>query len=313
MPGNTTSLYSSTGSSATVSGTNTSGLYGGTGSFVVGTTAYGNVNVAAFLQSYTGNLQAGNATILGNLAAGGVLTDNYYYANGAPISFAGTYSNANVANFLPVYSGNLTAGNAVITGALTAATVSASGNITGSYILGNGSQLTGLPQSYGNANVSAFLPTYTGNLQAGNLQVINNGNISNDLYVGGTIYGTFAGNISGNLVVPGNNTDVIFNNAGNAGASSDFTFNDATNVMTVNGTANVNTLNATGDVTGATFYTTTGLIRNSTGLVNLQPAAGFDVVINGNPGSANLSVTGNISATGNITGSYFIGNGSQLT
>ena len=303
MPGNTTSLYSSTGSSAIVSGTNTSGLYGGTGSFVVGTTAYGNVNVAAFLQSYTGNLQAGNATILGNLAAGGVLTDNYYYANGAPISFAGTYSNANVANFLPVYSGNLAAGNAVITGALTAATVSASGNITGSYILGNGSQLTGLPQSYGNANVSAFLPTYTGNLQAGNLQVINNGNISNDLYVGGTIYGTFAGNISGNLVVPGVNTDVIFNNAGNAGASSDFQFNDATNVLTLNGTANVNALNATGNITGSYF------IGNGSQLTGL-PAS----YSNANVATFLANFGSNvISTTGNITAGNIIGNGQFLT
>jgi len=325
MPGNTTSLYSSTGSSATVSGTNTSGLYGTSGTYTVGTTAYGNVNVAAFLQSYTGNLQAGNATILGNLAANGVLTDNYYYANGAPISFAGTYGNANVAAFLPTYTGNLAGGNAVITGAITGATVSASGNITGNYILGNGSQLTGLPQQYGNANVAAFLPTYTGNLQAGNLETINDANINNDLYVGGTIYGTFSGNISGNLVVPGVNTDVIFNNAGNAGASSDFQFNDATNVLTVNGTANVNTLNATGNVTagniltsgavtatgeitGQALYTTTGLIRNTSGSINLQPALGSNVVINGNPGPANLSVTGAIVATGNITGGNIIGN-----
>jgi hypothetical protein len=339
MPGNTTSLYSSTGSSATVSGTNTSGLYGTSGTYTVGTTAYGNVNVAAFLQSYTGNLQAGNATILGNLAAGGVLTDNYYYANGAPISFAGTYGNANVANFLPTYTGNLAGGNAVITGAITGATVSASGNITGNYILGNGSQLTGLPQQYGNANVAAFLPTYTGNLQAGNLETINDANINNDLYVGGTIYGTFSGNISGNLVVPGANTDVIFNNGGNAGASSDFTFNDATNVMTVNGTANVNTLNATGNITGGnitgtglviapiptgvqTFITGTGILTygdvnaylgNVTGanlFGTIRTASQPNITTVGTLGS--LAVTGNVTA-GNISGANIIGNGSFLT
>jgi hypothetical protein len=35
--------------------------------------------------------------------------------------------------------------------------ISASGNITGSYILGNGSQLTGVASSYGNADVANYL------------------------------------------------------------------------------------------------------------------------------------------------------------
>ena len=42
--------------------------------------------------------------------------------------------------------------------------LSVSGNIAGDYILGNGSQLTGLPEGYTDANVAAYLPTYTGNL-----------------------------------------------------------------------------------------------------------------------------------------------------
>ena len=49
-----------------------------------------------------------------------------------------------------------------------------SGNIGSGagYVFGNGSQLTGM---YGNTNVAAYLPTYTGNLSAGRLDV-NNGN-----------------------------------------------------------------------------------------------------------------------------------------
>ena len=47
--------------------------------------------------------------------------------------------------------------------------ISATGNITGAYILGDGSQLTNLPAAYGNANVAAYLPTYTGNIALGNI------------------------------------------------------------------------------------------------------------------------------------------------
>lgn len=55
---------------------------------------------------------------------------------------------------------------------------SVSGNITASYFLGNGSQLTGLPASYSNANVAVFMANYgsntistTGNITVGNVSV----------------------------------------------------------------------------------------------------------------------------------------------
>jgi hypothetical protein len=56
------------------------------------------------------------------------------------------------------------------------------GNITGSYFLGNGSQLTGLPENYSNSNVSAFLPTYTANITAGNI-LTNNYRYANGVIV----------------------------------------------------------------------------------------------------------------------------------
>ena len=56
---------------------------------------------------------SGGATVTGNLTVGAIFTDNYYYANGAPFSGGGSgnYGNANVAAYLPVYGGNITAGN----------------------------------------------------------------------------------------------------------------------------------------------------------------------------------------------------------
>jgi hypothetical protein len=74
-------------------------------------------------------------TVSGNTTTGGLRTDNYYYANGVSISFAGTYSNSNVAAYLPTYTGTVGA-TALTTGANTTA-----GTITGNWTLTAGSRL----------------------------------------------------------------------------------------------------------------------------------------------------------------------------
>ena len=73
---------------------------------------------------------------------------------------------ANISGYLTV-TGNVRGGNILTSGVISStANITASGNISGNYILGDGSQLTGLPATYGNANVAAFLPTYTGDITA---------------------------------------------------------------------------------------------------------------------------------------------------
>jgi hypothetical protein len=70
----------------------------------------------------------------------GIKCDNYMYANGSPINFAGTYGNSNVAAYLPTYNGNIltvqTQATVLTTGANTTA-----GNITGNWTLTTGSRL----------------------------------------------------------------------------------------------------------------------------------------------------------------------------
>jgi hypothetical protein len=66
-------------------------------------------------------------------------------------------SNANV---------NVTVANVQVaafasTGSYITGSISATGNVIGSYILGNGSQLTGLPETYANANVALYLASGT--------------------------------------------------------------------------------------------------------------------------------------------------------
>ena len=52
---------------------------------ITGNVNSGNVNTA--IVSASGNITGGNINTTGNIAANGVLTDNYYYANGAPVDF----------------------------------------------------------------------------------------------------------------------------------------------------------------------------------------------------------------------------------
>ena len=84
----------------------------------------------------TGGISINNS---GNLY--GIRTDKYMYANGDPISFAGTYSNSNVAAYLPTYNGNIlttqTQATVLTTGANTTA-----GSITGNWTLTTGSRLS---------------------------------------------------------------------------------------------------------------------------------------------------------------------------
>jgi hypothetical protein len=267
------------------------------------------------------------------------------------------------------------------TGQFVTGLVSATGNISGGFILGNGSQLSGLPQSYSNANVSAFLPVYTGNISAGNVLITSEvsaatisspgtisatGNITTD----GFFIGDFSGNIVGTLTnIPGPGGAVVFNNgSGNAAATAGLVFdNTGPNVLTVQGAYSATgEIIATGNITGGNLFGTnitgtlttvaqnnitsvgtlsslsvtsnvqggnlrtagqisaTGNIRttgfffvdediNVGGDITASSYTGNTISLSGNITGGNIRTGGIVSATGNVTGNYFIGNGSLLT
>ena len=171
------------------------GAISGTALAVSDATVYGNVN--ALIGNFTGNVTAnsfiGDGSQLTGLPAG--------YANADAVAYAesgwtgniiptgnGVYSLGNATNYWSnlwvanntIYIGGVALG---VTGnVLTVAgepvlsndsdaTITTTGNITADYFFGDGSQLTGM---YGNTNVAAYLPTYTGNISAGNVN-FNNG------------------------------------------------------------------------------------------------------------------------------------------
>jgi hypothetical protein len=88
------------------------------------------------------------------------------------------------------------------------------GNVTGNYIIGDGSLLTNITAgniigAYSNANVANYLPTFTGNLTAGNASVIGN------VLIGTNI--SAVGNVTGNTMNWSNNGNIavyqIFNSS----------------------------------------------------------------------------------------------------
>jgi hypothetical protein len=106
-------------------------------------------------------------------------------------------------------------------------------NSAGGYTVG----IPPLPIIAANGDITA------GNISADNLELTSSIRAGGDIY-GNTFYGNFAGAISGGLTVPGLSTQVLFNTNGNADASPNFTFNAATNILTViNGTIASNTIN----------------------------------------------------------------------
>jgi hypothetical protein len=122
------------------------------GANITGNVRGGNFLTAGLI-SAAGNVSGGNLNVTGNIVDTGALSII-------------TGSNGNIA-LAPNGTGIVTAsGN-----------LSAAGNITGSYILGNGSQLTGLPATYANANVAAYLASgsdtsniiTTANVSGGNI------------------------------------------------------------------------------------------------------------------------------------------------
>ena len=237
-------------------------------------------------------------------------------------------SNVKIADI----NGNVTTGingfgnvvTVATTGQYVRGVVSAIGNVTGSYILGNGSQLTGLNPLYNNSNVTALLGSFgannistTGNLTGGNINgtavystgdISATGNITTDSF----FVGTFVGNIVATLTnIPGPGGAVVYNDgSGNAAATAGLIF-DVTgpNTLTVQGTiftngnvsaaGNVisgNTLTS-GNVTGGNFLT--GGVVSAVGNVR---GSNFNTV--GLVTATGNVIGGNITTAGNVTGNY---------
>ena len=76
----------------------------------------------------------------------------------------------------------------------------------------------------------------TGNNIVGNTLTISAGaNISGTLIVNNVEANNITGNITANILVPGSNTQVLYNNDGQAGADAAFTFDSSTKILSIDG------------------------------------------------------------------------------
>jgi hypothetical protein len=298
-------------------------------------------NLAVSSGNVTGNLVVGNLSTGGELSAVGNVSGNYILGNGAFLTGIDTSLIANGNSNVQVYqNGNVAfsiAGNAnVLVVSNSSNTVSATGNITAPWFLGNveGSIVSASGNgTFGNIStggeLSATGTATVGNVSTGGtLSATGIANFGNAVTAVGNVtapyfIGNLVGNISGNIDAAGNLTEIQFNGPGDLlAASANFTFDAGNSVFTVNGTSNItgaatfgNTISATGNVTAPNFIgnvvaTTVSATGNvNAGNVIVGSGSGGNItganVINANTFIGNVEAT-TVSATGNVTGGNLV-------
>ena len=302
----------------------TAGYILGNGSQLTGLAAtYGNSNVTTLLASLGSNIISGT----GNITTSSVLkiSGSLSYIDVAGTGFIqnagqGEMQISTVAGKPLIINTNAgaygwnfgTAGNLTLP---TGGTVSGTGNITttanisGNYILGNGSQLTGIPASYGNANVVANLAALgsnpvstTGNVTGGNLLTAGlisaTGNITSNYFIGNGSLLTGVTVAAGTSIVNGT-SNVAVGASGNATVSIAGTSNVV--VWATTGSYITGLSSVSGNVTGGNVLTA-GLISATGNLYGGNILNSGISSVTGNITGGNILTAGLISATGNITG-----------
>lgn len=270
----------------------------------------------------TGNITGGNAD-LGNTA-----TANYFVGSGnnlsniqgsnvtGAVSFASTANSVAGANIIGAVTYAATAnavaganvmgqvGNALVAGTVytnaqpnitsvgTLTSLTVTGNVTGNYFIGNGSQLTGI--TAGDANYANFAGTI---VNASQPNITSVGTLSN-LSVSGDIVGANL-TLSGNLTVSGTTTTV----------NSTVT-RVVDPIFELGGGANGASLSSNDNKDRGT------LLHYYTGSTATDAFMGWDNSNGEFAFGSNVSVTGEIvtfSSLGNVRANFFIGDGSQLT
>jgi hypothetical protein len=251
----------------------------------------------------TGNWSLnGELSSNGNIAASGLKTSNYFYANGDPVSFDGTYTNSNVAAFLPTYTGTVGVGDIlnIFNGrTLTTGSNTTTGTITGNWSLSAGSQINGLANING-ANITGTV----GNAQTAQFAV--NANVANTVQVNAQPNITSVGTLT-NLSVSGNIT------AANITATSGRFAGNANGLFSIPIANLVGTFPTVDNATNAANANIANTVR-----VNAQPnitSVGTltSLTVSGGGsfgGVINLGQVGNVKIQGGLAGQVLSTNGS---
>jgi filamentous hemagglutinin len=231
----------------------TAGMVTGGNISTAGNVTGGNILFGSGVISGTGNIYAGEifANITGNIDAAGSNTEVQFNLNGILGASAGFTFNP-TGNVLDV-TGDIEGGNLYTIGA-----VSATGNVTGNYFIGNGALLTGIDTT-----------------------LISNGNTKVQTYFNSNVAVTVSG-VSNTVVFTTTGVDVT----GTVSATGNIT---GANVFTGG------LVSATGNITGANVFT--GGLVSATGNATVgNVLTGGLVSASGNVTGANLITTGNVDA-----------------
>ena len=252
---------------------------------------------------YVGPIGVGGGSILSGPLSGNLQGNGY---------------GANAFSFLSS-TGNVNAGNILTVGA-----VSATGNVTGNYILGNGSQLTGLPATYANSNAAAYFAS--GSVSS---NIITTGNVSGTYIFGDGSYltgvsGSYAnanvavylasGTDTSNIITTANiiggniETSGIITSAGNIYTSNlIISTGEGGNISNAN-VISANVFSASGTITAGNI-TTVGNVTSGNILTGGLISATGTITSAANITGGNLKTAGVVSAAGNVTGANIISAG----
>ena len=317
------------GGNGTPGGTNTQvqfnddGAFGGSAALTFDKTS----NVVSAAGNISANYFIGNGSLLTGIASGvqssianGNSNVNIPAANGN-IQFS-----ANTANSMTITSSNVIIGNGA-GGIITAGQVTATGNITANFFIGNGSALTGLSTtsiSNGNSNVRVFANANVTISSVGNANIVvvtgTGANVAGTLNVTGIA--TFNGNANlrisggsnGQVLTTDGNSNLSWANGGGGGNGTAI-LNGNSNVIV---SANSNVTMSVAGIANLTTFTNANVIFGTTGsggnilganVISANTANVITISVTGNIGNANVITANTINVSNiNVTAISNLGN-----
>lgn len=251
-----------------VSGTNNAILFNNNGA--VGTSAELTFDPSTNTVSVLGNIGATNING-GNLVTANYLSGALTTAAQPNITSVGNLSSLTV-------TGNVTAGNLIGTLANGSTNISIAGNAN------VGVNFAGVP--------NVFVVSPAGVNVEGTLNVTSN--VTAPFFIGDVI-----GNVSGNFVIPGPNTAIIFDEEGLANGSPNFTFDYTTNTLNLLGNANFSNTNA-GNLLTANYVSGTLTTGSQPNITSLGTLTGLTV-----SGVSDFGDVSNVKISGGLS-NYFL-------
>lgn len=217
--------------------------------------------------------------------------------------FDGLIEELPVGDNLDLGNGQVVNASGISTTFVSSGNMSASGNVTASYFIGDGSYIANLPAgNYSNSNVSDFLPTNSSNIRANNL-------IALAVITGNSIQLT--GNATASYFI-GNGSQLTDITAVTSNIAVTVTGNSQPNVTSV---GTLTSLSVSGNITsddnfiGNGQYLTNITGANVTGIVPNSSS----VTSNAQPNITSVGTLTSLSVSGNAASGNFIGNGQYLT